>query len=1539
MKMKLPNRALPNKPNIGGIASKRGNYYEEKWAVYSLLEVISGQANSIQYEGIEREFIGFEFVLSRGQCNEWHQVKLNSPGGNWTARKLKYVLENFKRQLSENTRSKCVFVSQGSAFPIKDVSEKAHKAKNLDEFRSSASEKEKDCFIALTEEYWCVNPAVAFDWIGRCEFVAISELLIDKQINLLGNHLFFTNEHLFQLLSDYLQDNLNKKLTTEIVRSWIQDKSELQFRPASYDPTLREKIVGANTRYKKSYQSFEIAGKTISRKETKAILDLLLEDDGADLVLLTGEAGIGKSGIVGQVLTTLEQKQIDHLAFRMDRYLEFQSRLKLGFALLELDQDQSPVSVIANVASDQTAVLIVDQVDAVSESSGRNPATKELLIELVDECGKYNKVRCLLVCRSYDYRHDPQFQKLATKNKFTHIEVEKLDWKVQVLPILKKIGINLDSLSDKQNKLFKNTLNLYLFSQLKKDNQNITNQNDLFQRLLDVRRKELDLMGVRNWNIREPLYSMAESMNNTQSLICRRQVLENYDGAIDQLSSSGLIIHERKDNLAFFHESFFDFIYAKYFLTSNQSLIEFLRKSEQDLFVRTQVRQILLLKRDLHFEKYLAELKNIFSSSDVRMHIKYVVAEWLSDASNPKKEELDVILSLEDGSKKFSILLQKTLLQSDNWFELLNNRNWIEKNLEIMLETQQKQLLMWLIRVSNKHLKPVVKLLEKWSTGDTKREELLAISLCYRYEHSLNIELVNLLFDIFSKNSKSLFQSNLLLLGTLNILGKLSPQEGAKKLEEIFQFWFKENSNQHLFGIGRLGNTFEYELKDLSKNSPELFVSGSIPALIKSVNSDLESKNGYYLRYRYKTDDEYGSGVLLRHIRNALQTIAGNNPKLAGKYLDQLDPALHEAMMFLHLETIDANPKKLGHRLEHLLNTPHLFYAGYQNAKWLLFAETTRAVIQAKEISIENIESAIFQFRDELKQAKDALNFHKNANSDGRDAALDHLKEYGRVQLYVLKTIGKELLSESGSKKLGELERKFPSYKIPKPIVNISRTIGAPIDLDSTKCMADNKWLNEMEKYSHTESIFNSKGEFHEGASALSENLKAATEADPNRFARLIFKINTNVDVVYINRILSGIAAASKVDITLIQDALLHVFRSSKDEFGSEIANVIEKHPNIIQNEECLNMLLWFAEFGDATETIGTDSLGYQPGFGLFESLIDMGAITNGLNMTRGKAWLALEKSINEDNPCLSKIWDFLESRIKSESNIPVRVMMLYPLASMYNYDKQRFSECILNFTESITNKLSIDEALTPFTTNIGVWLYPRIESANMDIAIKIMERLINSTDPNKHLIGSWWTMCNRLRGGESTEKFPDIHELSSVHTQLWVQALCLFVNDANRTEYVLGELKNLFFHEEREVRKATGNVFRHIQQDRIHLFKDLAVQFIKSPAIKDNHIDLIQFLGKTTDDVAELVISAGEKILQFPQDAGKEIIYENDLALYELYELSDLLKREYVKSEGSKALRKRFLDLFDYIAGQGIHGVDELLKLDDRQADLVSAP
>ena len=49
----------------GGIADKLGNEYERKWAVRNLLEVVEGCSTSIRYEGLPKDFHGFEFELRR----------------------------------------------------------------------------------------------------------------------------------------------------------------------------------------------------------------------------------------------------------------------------------------------------------------------------------------------------------------------------------------------------------------------------------------------------------------------------------------------------------------------------------------------------------------------------------------------------------------------------------------------------------------------------------------------------------------------------------------------------------------------------------------------------------------------------------------------------------------------------------------------------------------------------------------------------------------------------------------------------------------------------------------------------------------------------------------------------------------------------------------------------------------------------------------------------------------------------------------------------------------------------------------------------------------------------------------------------------------------------------------------------------------------------------------------------------------------------------------------------------------------------------
>ena len=242
------------------------------------------------------------------------------------------------------------------------------------------------------------------EWLRRCEFRTESSQSLDDAIADHGGHLLQGDADVFTALSSYLLDNMNLSITTQSVRDFIRNESPFTLRPAALDDTLGETIEAANRRYLESYSPFGFGGQHVSRSQASEVQSAL-RSDPTSLVLLTGEAGSGKSGIVRQVMAGLEAEAMPCLAFRIDRHLYADTRAQIGSRVLE--RDESPVSALATLAEGGPAVLIVDQIDAISEISGRTGAIKDVLLDLVRETQHYGDVRCLLVCRSFDLETIP----------------------------------------------------------------------------------------------------------------------------------------------------------------------------------------------------------------------------------------------------------------------------------------------------------------------------------------------------------------------------------------------------------------------------------------------------------------------------------------------------------------------------------------------------------------------------------------------------------------------------------------------------------------------------------------------------------------------------------------------------------------------------------------------------------------------------------------------------------------------------------------------------------------------------------------------------------------------------------------------------------------------------------------------------------------------------------------------------------------------------------------------------------------------------
>lgn len=102
---------------------------------------------------------------------------------------------------------------------------------------------------------------------------------------------------------------------------------------------------------------------------------------------------------------------------------------------------------------------------------------------------------------------------------------------------------------------------------------------------------------------------------------------------------SGHVLVADGSHLAFFHEAFFDYAFARGWVNRNETLVAFLQGGEQELFRRAQVRQILVHLRDDDQERYLTEVKSVLSEPGIRFHIKETVLAYLGSLPDPTAGE------------------------------------------------------------------------------------------------------------------------------------------------------------------------------------------------------------------------------------------------------------------------------------------------------------------------------------------------------------------------------------------------------------------------------------------------------------------------------------------------------------------------------------------------------------------------------------------------------------------------------------------------------------------------------------------------------------------------------------------------------------------------------------------------------------------------------------------------------------------------------------------------------------------------------------
>ena len=414
----------------------------------------------------------------------------------------------------------------------------------------------------------------------------------------------------------------------------------------------------------------------IHREEVCQIKDWIERKSSAEcssrLALLYGKAGIGKSIVMHDLLEELQaNKDYLVLGLKSDQ-VEFVDTDKFRKNIHLAKPIETVVEEMANQY--KRVILLIDQIDALSLSLSSNRTPLRSLLELINRIQNIPNVRVVISCRPYDLEYDPLLNKLRIKNKWELKEFTE----EQIQDILKKNKCK-ERMNDNLLRFLGNPLQLYLFLMVKPDEQltDPLSTNLLYHQLWRKYILDDSVRKVNKNSLLALLDALVATMYKDQELSVHIRLFEtDFSAELQYLFSHELLLKMKSNQIQFFHQTLFDYVYARRFTEKGDSLLEVLRGQHQGLFSRAAVKSILTFLREqnpkeyIHIIDQLLYAKNKDGKDTYRYHLKSLILSNMAYFEMPLQEEKSLISSKIFPDEVFMDILFESVF-APNWFETI----------------------------------------------------------------------------------------------------------------------------------------------------------------------------------------------------------------------------------------------------------------------------------------------------------------------------------------------------------------------------------------------------------------------------------------------------------------------------------------------------------------------------------------------------------------------------------------------------------------------------------------------------------------------------------------------------------------------------------------------------------------------------------------------------------------------------------------------------------------------------------------------------
>ena len=1198
-----------------------------------------------------------------------------------------------------------------------------------------------------------------------------------------------------------------------------------------------------------------------------------LKENDANIAIVAGNAGMGKTVVISQLYDKLLNEEIpvvslkaDRLTFNSSKGLEDEFDLEVGFKdfLNQL------------IDTKQQGVLLIDQIDALSQALSSDLKPLKFYDTLIQKFIGHPKVKIIISTRIYDLNYDPIISNYKGKKSFI---IRELDKEI-LIEILNKSGIEIiNQFSDAFLNLISVPLHLDVFLKvysIELHTDEIKSLQDLYSVLWRhkiIGNRSLNTIRVDYQSVSQFVFELASKMYDIQQINIDQRLFEDrFSEEIIYLRAEGII--NVTDKIEFFHQSFFDYSFARNFTNENKNLTKDILSRHQGLFIRSKVKQILNYRRSVDESQYGKDIEELILNIEIRFHIKLLVLQQIAFQQQPLELEEELVKNIILRNEK----LRNTFLSlflGEGWLYFFIENDIFRTELESDKIESKSQLLDVFRRFiyvdKGKHL------LEYYDTlKDSNTKDELVIDYLWRVtvvSNSLAIQLIEKVL-LRKPDYKKEYWYYRIIENTIlyfpewaknQILSNLEIKKGTDNNDDTNYFYSRNGSSQ-------IYDVFWDKHPDIAYK------------LVKAIVKEIINKRSYdregtikldeaYLLYDRKNIDLYKHHAQLDKLQKYLEDKYITDPVFVTEEVNEYVNSNYITEIIIGFSILFKYPEKFK-------NESYLFFSNLKkfNKVYSLNQYLNYMILEVfgKTYTLVNDEQK------EFLSHKVISNFHKShelrvfKNGDGT-IKNNRFKGIGKYELLTSINKTNKLTNNNLLKEYQELKRKFGQIENKEPEgvkVHVNRD---PLNANYDKFTLSN-WKNSFKKYTFNNKDFdgwNHPTEFEHGrkfANIVSQN--------PSKYLNFIEEIITDLEIsnTYVVKALEGLKEGG-----VNTDKLIKLFCKAIE------IRIFEKENTLY--------LVWITRYFSENKKTDDKILRFLKhnlleGDEGRENLKD--SLSTGINSVRGAAASAIiDFSYSEEY--FDFIWSSLKTLVNN-SRPSTRAAAIYKMEYLLQHGEDRVMELFLELTNDYNPeilKVSINPLQYLINHNFE-GLVPFFKEA-----LKLEE---SSTEIGKLITIGY---CRSYDGAEFLiNQFLEYNKPNTI-----IKTAFEFIEHETKIDEALSLIKRFYDNEDKEIGKIYNRSFFHIKPHLFSELKDFLYQYVNSKVGRYREHPFYDFLLKSSNNYPKdcIALASNYKNHNIPDITERRLSNEPLQVIVNSYNAM----REYNKT--NKSLESA-MDVFDDI-------------------------